>query len=122
MMFLVVVGAYSKWPEVTIMHLKTTTSKTVEALRTVFARNGLPEQLVNDNGPQFTAKEFQLFIKKNVVKHVTSAPYHPATNGLSERFIEIIKQSLTSMKEDLGSTQTKLSKFLNYPTQRCYCW
>ena len=122
MMFLVVVGAYSKWPEVTIMHLKTTTSKTVEALRTVFARNGLQEQLVNDNVPQFTAKEFQLFIKKNEVKHVTSAPYHPATNGLSERFIQIIKQSLTSMKEDLGSTQTKLSKFLNYPTQRCYCW
>jgi transposase InsO family protein len=122
MMFLVVVGAYSKWPEVTIMHLKTTTSKTVEALRTVFARNGLQEQLVNDNGPQFTAKEFQLFIKKNEVKHVTLAPYHPATNGLSERFIQIIKQSLTSMKEDLGSTQTKLSKFLNYPTQRCYCW
>ena len=94
------------------MHSKTTTSKTVEALRTVFARNGLPEQLVSDNGPQFTAEEFQLFLKKNGVKHVTSAPYHPATNGLAERFIQTMKQSLTSMKEDLGSTQTKLSKFL----------
>ena len=63
------------------MHSKTTTFKTVEALRTVFARNGLLEQLVSDNGPQFTAEEFQLFLKKNGVKHVTSARYHPATNG-----------------------------------------
>ena len=94
------------------MHSKTTTSKTVEALRTVFARNGLLEQLVSDNGPQFTAEEFQLFLKKNGVKHVTSARYHPATNSLAERFIQTMKQSLTSMKEDLGSKQTKLSKFL----------
>ena len=94
-MFLVKVDAHSKWPEVIIMHSKTTTSKTVEAPRTVFARSGLPERLVIDNGPQFTAKEFQLFLKKNEVKHVTSAPYHPATNGLAERFIQTMKQSLT---------------------------
>ena len=112
MIFLVIVDAHSKWPEVIIMHSKTTTFKTVEALRTVFARNGLLEQLVSDNGPHFTAEEFQLFLKKNGVKHVTSARYHPATNGLAERFIQTIKQSLTSMKEDLGSMQTKLSKFL----------
>ena len=93
------------------MHSKTTTFKTVEALRTVFARNGILE-LVSDNGPQFTAEEFQLFLKKNGVKHVTSAQYHPATNGLAERFIQTMKQSLTSKKEDLGSMQTKLSKFL----------
>ena len=112
MMFLVVVDAHSKWPEVIIMHSKTTTSKTVEALRTVFAQNGLPAQLVSDNGPQFTSEEFQLFLKKNGVKHKTSAPYHPATNGLAERFVQTFKQSLTSRKEDPGSTQAKLSKFL----------
>lgn len=110
-MFLVVVDACSKWPEVIMMH-STTATKTIEALRTVFARNGLPEQLVSDNGPQFTAEEFQLFLKKNGVRHTTSAPYHPATNGLAERFVQTLKKSLTSMKEDSGTTQTKLSKFL----------
>ncbi|CAB4009321.1 Transposon Tf2-9 poly [Paramuricea clavata] len=64
-----IVDVHSKWREVIIMHSKTTTSKTVEALQTVFARNGLPELLVSDNGPQFTAEEFQLFLKKNRVKH-----------------------------------------------------
>ena len=92
------------------MHSKATTSKTVKALRTVFARNGLPEQLVSDNGPQFTSEE--LFLKKNGVKRTTSALYHPATNRLAERFIQTFKQSLTSMKEEPGSTQIKLSKYL----------
>lgn len=112
LMFLVVVDAHSKWPEAIIMNGNTTALKTVEALRTVFARNGVPEQLVSDNGPQFTAEEFQLFLKNNGVKHITSAPYHPATNGLAERFVQMLNRSLTSMKEDPGSTQTKLSKFL----------
>ena len=111
MTFLVVVDASSKWPEVITMH-STTASKTIEVLRAVFARNGLPEQLVSDNGQQFIAEEFQLFLKMNGVKHITSAPYHPATNGLAERFVQTMKQSLTSMTKGQGSTQTKLSRFL----------
>ena len=51
-MFLVVVDACTKWPEVVIMS-DTTAEKTVDALRAIFATHGLPEQVVSDNGPQF---------------------------------------------------------------------
>jgi hypothetical protein len=52
-MFLVLVCAHSKWPEV--VQMKTTTStKTIEALRMIFCRTGIPKQIVSDNGPQFT--------------------------------------------------------------------
>ena len=47
----------------------------------MFARNGLPEQLVSDNGPQFTSTEFADFMKGN---HILSAPHHPASNGLTD--------------------------------------
>ena len=53
-MFLVVVDAHSKWPEVIPMS-STTTSKTIEVLRDLFARLGIPEQIVSDNGPQFVS-------------------------------------------------------------------
>ena len=49
--YLVVIDAHSKWPEV-IMTKSTSSERTVEISRTIFARNGLPEQIVSDNGPQ----------------------------------------------------------------------
>ena len=48
------------------------------------ARFGIPESLVSDNGPCFISKEFKDFLRKNGVMHITSAPYHPASNGLAE--------------------------------------
>lgn len=43
-MFLVVIDAHSKWPEVSVRH-STTANNTIDALRSLFARFGLPEQL-----------------------------------------------------------------------------
>ena len=49
-MFLVVVDAYSKWPDMIEMP-DTTAQITVDQLRSVFARWGIPQQVVSDNGP-----------------------------------------------------------------------
>lgn len=109
-MFLVVVDAHSKWPEVHLMS-STTTTKTIQVLRGLFSRYGLPEVLVSDNGPQFTSHEFESFMKGNGVKHIRSAPFHPSTNGLAERFVQTFKQSL---KRSTGtmSIQHRLDAFL----------
>ena len=110
-MFLVAVDAYSKWPEVFVMQ-STTVNKTIEILRHVFAMYGLPEQLVSDNGPQFTSEEFAIFMKLNGVKHTRSAPYHPSTNGLAERFIQSMKQGLKASLSSGLSLSHRLSNFL----------
>ena len=109
--FLVIVDAYSKWPEV-IAIKSTSVAKTIEVLRTVFARTGLPNIIVSDNGPQFTSEEFAHFTAANGIKHITSAPYHPSTNGLAERFVESFKMSLKTSKKDSCSVAKKLSNFL----------
>ena len=57
-MYMVVVDAYSKFPEVVKM-TNTTAQTTIIALRDIFSRSGLPEILVSDNGAQFTAREFE---------------------------------------------------------------
>ncbi|XP_031433817.1 uncharacterized protein K02A2.6-like [Clupea harengus] len=101
-MFMVVVDAHSKWPEVHLMS-STTTFKTIQVLRGLFSRYGLPEVLISDNGHQFTLSEFDTFMKGNGVKHIRSAPFHPATNGLAEHFVQTFKHSM-NMPND--STQT----------------
>ena len=46
----------------------------------------------------------------NRIKHSTTSPYHPSSNGLTERVIQVIKQALRSGKG--GNVQEILSKFL----------
>ncbi|KAL6455440.1 hypothetical protein MHYP_G00004880 [Metynnis hypsauchen] len=72
-MFLVVVDAHSKWPEIAVMR-STTTAKTIEKLGEMFSRFGYPEQLVSDNGPQFISHEFASFMQANGVHHIISLP------------------------------------------------
>ena len=62
--FLLIVDAHSKWIGAFAMS-STTSFSTIEKLRLVFARFGVPEMLVSDNGTNFTSKEFQLFCTKN---------------------------------------------------------
>ena len=61
-MFLVGVDVYSKWPEVRVMSV-TTASATLDVLREWFAVHGIPEQIVTDNGTQFTSEAFEIFVK-----------------------------------------------------------
>ncbi|XP_062387122.1 uncharacterized protein K02A2.6-like [Sardina pilchardus] len=109
-MFMVVVDAHSKWPEVHLMS-STTASKTIQVLRRLFSRYGLPEVLVSDNGPQSTSSEFDTFMKSNGVKHIRSAPFHSATNGLAERFVQTFKHSLKRSSGTV-SIQHRLDAFL----------
>ena len=61
-MLLIVTDAHSKWPEATIMKSTcTTAAKTIAVLREIFSQNGLPRQLVSDNGSQFVSDEFSRY-------------------------------------------------------------
>ena len=102
-MFLLMVDAHSKWLQV---HVATSATS-----RSTFATHGLSELLVTDNGSAFTSKEFEEFLQKNGIRHVTSAPYHPATNGSVERAVQTFK---TAMKKATSDTpiETRVARFL----------
>ena len=59
---------------------------------------GVIEELVSDNGPQFTSKEFAMFCRQNGVRHTLVATYHGASNGAAERAVGVVKTSLSKMK------------------------
>jgi len=108
-MFLVVIDAHSKWLEVVVVP-STTSAATTKALRNIFSTHGLPEILVSDNGSAFTSNEFKTFHKENGIRHITTAPYHPAGNGLAERAVQTFKEALK--KESAVDLDTQLAKFL----------
>lgn len=108
--FLVIVDAFSKWPEIFKMS-STTTQKTIEKLRETFARFGNCDTIVSDNGPQFSSMEFQTFCAAIGVKHITSAPYHPQSNGQAERFVKQLKMGLRKLDGE-GNIDRILQKFL----------
>lgn len=83
-MFLVLIDSHSKWMDVYPMNTSTSHA-TIEKLRQSFSVMGLPQMLVSDNATCFTSTEFTSFMKQNGILHVTSAPFHPSSNGLVER-------------------------------------
>ncbi|XP_058049000.1 uncharacterized protein K02A2.6-like, partial [Ahaetulla prasina] len=76
--FLIVVDAFSKWLEIILMK-STTAGAVISALKHLFATHGLPDTLVSDNGPQFTAALFEGYLAEEGIRHALSAPFHPAS-------------------------------------------
>ena len=110
-MYMVVVDAYSKFPEVVKM-TNTTAQTTITALRDIFSRHGLPEILVSDNGAQFTAREFEQFCSNNGILHRTSAAYKPSTNGQAERVVQILKTAIKQAQLTNRDVSAVIAKYL----------
>ena len=57
--------------------------------KSIFARYGIPETVVSDNGPQFSSEAYAQFALEYGFKHSTSSPKHPQGNGKAERLLRI---------------------------------
>ena len=108
-MILIIIDAHSKWIEA-ICTSNTTSNAVIEELRELFAKFGIPETVVTDNGTCFVSLEMESFLRRNGVKHLTSVQYHPSSNGLAERANQVVKRGLKKVKA--GSMRTRLSKIL----------
>lgn len=111
-MFMVIVDAYSKWPEVVDMNTCTQATRVISEIAKIFARFGLARHLVTDNGRQFTSAEFKEFVKRNGIRHSFTAPSHPATNGAAEKFVETFKDKVKKIVESGRSLDDAVCLFL----------
>lgn len=91
--FLILIDAYSKWPEVRIVN-DLSSCTLIRTLRDIFAEQGLPDSLVSDNGRSFVSEEFKNYLKGYDIKQILVAPYHPASNGQAERTVQTVKNKL----------------------------
>ncbi len=101
--WLVLVDAKSKFPVVVDMGNNTSGTNLIQALEQVIDWFGPPQTLVSDNGPPFNSYELIQFYDKYGINHVTTAPYHPASNGLAERFVRSFKEALLK-EQSMGQT------------------
>ena len=92
-MFFIVTGTHSKWVEI-MKTSSTTSTATIQMLRTIFARYGLSSTLVSDNRTCFTSQELKDFLKVNSIQHIKTAPYHPQSNGLAKRMVQTFKKGI----------------------------
>ena len=53
---------------------------------------GVHPRIISDNGPQFIAKEFKVFIKFCGMTHVKTSPFYPQSNGKLERWNGSLKR------------------------------
>lgn len=88
--YLVVVDYYSCYPEIQLMNSTNATS-TIVHLKSIFARHGIPRELVSDGGPPFTSAEMKEFGMEWDIKLTQSSPYHAASNGLVESTVKNLK-------------------------------
>ena len=124
-MWLILIDAYSKWPEVHVM-TEATSKATIQQLRKIIAIQGLPEQIITDNGPQFISEEFESFCQLRGIQHNTIAPYHPRSNGEAERLVETFKLSINKADPKTptqleGSVLDFLAKYRSTPHTLTNC-
>ena len=106
---LIVIDAHSKLIEA-LPAKSSSSSVTIELFHSVFTQFGLPETVASDNGSCFVSEEFQQFLKCNGMKQVNSTPYHPSSNGLTERAMQIVKKRLRKITD--GTIKTRIAKVL----------
>ena len=112
--YLVVVDYYSRYFEVDEL-TSTTSNAIMNKLSAHFARHGIPEVAISDNGPQFAAEEFARFAQTWDFKHVTSSPGYPQSNGLAEKTVQTIKNIFKRAKAEGGNALLSILEYRTTP-------
>ena len=113
--YILVVDYYSRFIE--IAKLSTTTSTDVVThLKSIFARHGIPEVFISDNGPQYSSSLFAKFSREYKFNHITSSPRYPQANGEAEIAVKII----TAMLDKCSDPYVGLLAYRTTPLEKGY--
>ena len=101
--YVIIVEYFSLWPEVYLL-AEANSKSLIEACKDAFARHGIPEQFISDNGPQYSSLAFRQFTEDWQFDHKTSSPHYPRSNGLAESTVKSVKKIIKKChiaKEDV---------------------
>ena len=81
----------------------------------IFPEYGWPNTLVSDNGPCYSAEVFTNLVQEYSINHITSSLHYPQSNGLVEKFVQIIKNLFHKVKEEGTDLFKSLMIYWNTP-------
>ncbi|KAI8490490.1 hypothetical protein Bbelb_317580 [Branchiostoma belcheri] len=114
--YLITVDYYSNYFEIDRCE-NTRAATVVKKLKAQFARHGIPDVVISDNGPQFTAEEFEKFAREWNFKHQPSSPGYPQSNGKAENAVKTAKQLMEKAFRGKTDPYLALLDLRNMPTQ-----
>ena len=86
-------------------------STTLEALKSiVYSNPRLPREILTDNGLEFEGM-FTSWLEENGIKHIHTSPYHPQSNGVTERSNATLKQRLKAFRN--GNWEERLREMVH---------
>ena len=110
---LVLIDLYSRYPAVyPLPDMKV--GGVIKSFKTFFSLFGFPDSVLSDQGTQFQSHEFKQFLESFKIKQLRTNAYHPAGNGLCERFNGTLKRSMLSYLTSKGWSMNQWVSSLNH--------
>ena len=72
----------------------------INHFKLIFSEYGWPLTLVSDNGHCYASEVFMKIMQEYNVNHITSLPHYPQSNGLAEKFVQIVKYLFHKAREE----------------------
>ena len=108
--YLLVCDYFSKFPF--IFQTKSTSFASIKHhLQELIVIEGTPNEIMSNNGPAFSNKEFNSFLSGLGIKHTTSSSNYPLCNGFIERQVQTVKRLMekaTAMGRSFQEALTSL--------------
>uniref|UniRef100_H3ABI0 Integrase catalytic domain-containing protein n=1 Tax=Latimeria chalumnae TaxID=7897 RepID=H3ABI0_LATCH len=84
---------YSNFPEMLLL-CSTMIKAVINSIKSIFARQGVPDKVFTDNGPQFSSNEFKTFTHEWDFRYTTSSPHYPQSSGQVEKYVQTVKNMM----------------------------
>ena len=112
--YLLIADYTSRFPVVRKL-TSTTVQHVTRQMKLIFLEYGRPETIISDNGPCYSAEAFTKLVRNYSVKHIRGSPHYPQSNGLTEKYVQIVKNLFYKVKEEGVDLYKSLMIYRNTP-------
>ena len=105
---LTVLDEYTRQALAVNVRVRIGTDDVLEALYPLLMRQGTPEYIRSDNGPEFVAEAMQDWLARVSIKPIRIYPGSPWENGYNERFNGTLRQEVLNAEWFTTTTQAQI--------------